>query len=105
MSFTHEPVIGHWYETTESLSFKVTNVDHDGESIEIQYLDGAHAIIGFDTWNTWEVESIVPPRDWEGLCDDEESPENDYLNDEARNDASWGENDEYVNEDSEIKEY
>ena len=71
MTLNPKPIAGNWYETTESLSFKVINIDLDGAAIEIQFLDGAHEIIGFDVWNTWEVEPIIPPSDWEVLCDED----------------------------------
>ena len=107
MTFNHKPVTGNWYETTESLSFKVISVDYEGGAIEIQFLDGAHEIIGFDVWNTWEVESIVPPSDWEGLCDDDldDLADTTFIEDDSVNDASWDEHDDLVDEDAEIKEY
>ncbi len=71
MTLMHEPKIGNWYESTDSLSFKVVDIDHKEKTIEIQFLDGSHDDIDFDVWNSWEAESIVPPQDWEGLCDDD----------------------------------
>jgi len=107
MTLNHKPIAGNWYETTESLSFKVINIDHDGEAIEIQFLDGAHEIVGFDVWNTWEVEPIIPPSDWEGLCDEALGgvPDNNAMDDAPVNDESWGEHDDLMDEDAEIKEY
>lgn len=102
MSVKHEPVAGNWYETADSLSFKVLHVDEGSETIEIQYLDGAHEEIDFDVWSAWEVETIVPPKDWEGLCD---SDIDDYPENEPVNDESWDDEDERLDEDSEVNEY
>ena len=109
MSNKHEPKVGNWYETADSQSLKVVSVDEEAETIEIQYLDGAHEEIDFNVWNVWEVESIVPPKDWEGLCDDDhedlDDPDNEYVDDGSVNDESWDDIDGLVDEDSEIKEY
>ena len=107
MPIKPEPAIGNWYETADSLSFKVIHIDEGSETIEIQYLDGAHEEIDFDAWKTLEVESIVPPKDWEGLCNDDldDYLNNDYMDNRSSNDESWDNEDELVDEDSEIKEY
>jgi len=106
MSIKHEPIVGNWYETADSQSLKVLHVDEDAESIEIQYLDGAHEEIDFGVWNAWEVESIVPPKDWEGLCDDDlDDSHNEFMDDESVNDESWDEDNEFIDEDSEINEF
>lgn len=104
MSSKHDPKTGNWYETTDSQSFKVIGVDEDSETIEIQHLDGGLEHIDFDAWFIMEVEPIVPPKDWEGLCDDSEDyPVNEYTSDTSVNDESW--DDESMDEESEIKEY
>lgn len=77
MTLKHEPKIGNWYESTDSLSFKVVDIDHKEKTIEIQSLDGSHDDIDFDVWNSWEAESIVPPQDWEGLCDEDRGERDD----------------------------
>jgi hypothetical protein len=71
MTLINEPKIGNWYESNDSQSFKVVNIDHKEKTIEIQFLDGSHDDIDFEVWNSWEAESIVPPEDWEGLCKDD----------------------------------
>lgn len=110
MSRQHQPIIGHWYETADSKSLKVINIDDASGTIEIQYLDGAHHEIDFDIWNSWKVDSIVPPKDWEGLCDDDlgdslvDDSDDDFADDNSANDELWEDNG-FLDEESDIKEY
>src|SRR3989304_2140581 len=98
---------GKGYEKAASQSFRVVGVDENNQTIEIQYLDGALDYIDYDAWHTMEVDSIVPPKDWEGLCDDDLDgcPDDEYMDDDPANDESWDEDGKLLDEESEIEKY
>jgi len=107
MSPKYDPKVGNWYETADSQSFRVVGVDEDSAIIEVQYLDGSLEDIDFDAWFEMEVETIVPPKDWQGLCDDdiEDYPNDEYMDDVSANEESWDQETELLDEDVEIKDY
>ena len=107
MSPKQNPKVGNWYESADSQSFRVVGVDEASATIEIQYLDGSLEDIDFDAWSGMNVEAIIPPKDWEGLCDEDidDYLNDDYVDDDPANDESWDQEEEVYDEDMEINDF
>lgn len=88
MAVKYEPEIGSWYQSTNSLLFKVVAIDEEDETIEIQYFDGTVGELDIELWDGMEPEILDAPDDWSGPFDnfDEESPP-PYEEDNTR--KSW----------------
>jgi len=88
MAVKYEPEIGNWYQSSNSLLFKVVAIDERDETIEIQYFDGTVGELELESWESLMVEELDAPDDWSGPfdnMDDEQST--DY--DETSTRKSW----------------
>ncbi|MDN5849339.1 MAG: hypothetical protein L0H63_06810 [Nitrococcus sp.] len=63
------PVVGDWYMLPKGESFEVVAYDHEDETVEIQYFDGAVEEFELETWIELSAEPIEPPEDWSGSVD------------------------------------
>jgi len=68
-----DPILNNWYQDAETgRSFRVVAIDADGDSIEVQYLNGD---IGEYDNAAWEDSAFFPaeaPDDWSAPFDDVE---------------------------------
>ncbi len=70
MAVKYEPEIGNWYQSSNSLLFKVVAIDEQDETIEIQYLDGTIGELDMELWAGLTPEMLDAPDDWTGPFDD-----------------------------------
>lgn len=68
-----QPIIGDWYQTPTNEQFEVVAVDEDGQTVEVQYFDGAVGEFDNESWAAMILEPIEPPDDWSGAYDQEDS--------------------------------
>ena len=65
---------GQWYQDRDSGGiFQIVSVDPDGQSVNIQYVDGSLEETGFDDWLVRNLQRCEQPEDWVGSYDDLES--------------------------------
>lgn len=69
MGTSGPPVVGEWYMLPRGESFEVVAYDHEEETVEIQYFDGAVEELELETWLELDAEPIEPPEDWSGSVD------------------------------------
>lgn len=50
MTSVLQPEVGQWYRDCGRALFEVVHVDHDAETIEIQYFDGTVEEMYLDEW-------------------------------------------------------
>jgi len=68
-----KPIVGQWYRGGTNELFEVVAIDHEDETIEIQYFDGTVTEIEFDAWNELLRDELLDvadaPEDWSGAVD------------------------------------
>ena len=68
-----KPIVGQWYRGNTNELFEVVAIDHEDETIEIQYFDGTVTEIEFDSWNEQLLDELIDmadaPEDWSGAVD------------------------------------
>lgn len=69
MATEYEPRVGDWYRTVAGETFEIVALDHDDDTLEIQYFDGTVAELDLDTWYEMNIEATEPPEDWSGSMD------------------------------------
>jgi hypothetical protein len=86
-----KPNVGHWYRGVTNELFEVVAIDHQDETIEIQYFDGTVTEMDFDTWNEHLFDRLLDaadaPEDWSGAIDVESADLERDFEDNAR--MSW----------------
>ena len=63
------PAIGRWYRRANGQLFEVVAIDHDDESVELQFFDGTIDEVDLDTWKKLLIERVAQPEDWSGSVD------------------------------------
>lgn len=62
---TPPAIVGSWYkDSIDGWIFEVVAVDEDGQTIELQHIDGEINQFDFAIWNELNIEPIVAPEDW-----------------------------------------
>src|SRR5271155_5856245 len=91
-----KPIVGEWYRGGTNELFEVVAIDHQDESIEIQYFDGTVAEMDFDSWNEQLLDEMIEaadaPEDWSGAVDVEAEDLDREFEDNGR--ASWSSSDD-----------
>jgi hypothetical protein len=68
-----KPIVGQWYRGGTNELFEVVAIDHQDQTIEIQYFDGSVTEMEFDSWNEQlldeQIDAADPPEDWSGAVD------------------------------------
>jgi hypothetical protein len=68
-----KPIVGQWYRGTTNELFEVVAIDHEDQTIEVQYFDGSITEMEFDSWNEQlidnDIENADAPEDWTGSID------------------------------------
>lgn len=78
-----DPVIDKWYRRLDDgTEFKVTSLDEDEATFEVQYIDGDVDVMDLDTWYEWDMKPIAAPDGWTGSSDDELEHSDADLDDE-----------------------
>jgi len=87
-----KPIVGQWYRGGTDELFEVVAIDHQDQTIEIQFFDGSVSEVDFDTWNEQLreelIESADAPEDWSGAVDVEAQDLDRDFEDTARPDWS-----------------
>ena len=79
MATVTDPSIDSWYKDVENnLTFKVINIDDNGDTIEVQYLDGGIGAFDKDSWYGSTFDFIEEPEDWSAPFDDLEDDDLGY---------------------------
>jgi hypothetical protein len=85
------PIVGQWYRGTTNELFEVVAIDHQDETIEIQYFDGTVTEMDFDAWNEQLLDRMLDaadaPEDWSGAVDMEAEDLDREFEDNAR--TAW----------------
>src|ERR1700722_1933576 len=85
------PIVGEWYRGGTNELFEVVAIDHQDETIEIQYFDGTVAELDFDSWNEHLLDDLIEvadaPEDWSGAIDVEAEDLGREFEDNAR--TAW----------------
>ena len=88
-----KPIVGQWYRGATNELFEVVAIDHEDETIEVQYFDGSITEMEFDSWNEQlvddDIEMADAPEDWTGSIDIDSEDLNLQPEDHAR--ADWTE--------------
>jgi hypothetical protein len=88
-----KPIVGQWYRGATNELFEVVAIDHEDETIEVQYFDGSITEMEFDSWNEQLVDNDIEvadaPEDWTGSIDIDSEDLNLQPEDHAR--ADWTE--------------
>ena len=83
-----KPIVGQWYRGGTDELFEVVAIDHQDQTIEIQYFDGSVSEVDFETWNEQLreelIESADAPEDWSGAVDVETQDLDRDFEDTAR---------------------
>ena len=70
MTSEADPIIGAWYHyPAKAQKFKVTALDEQNATVEIQYFDGNIDELDIDSWYGLDIERIEAPEDWTGPMD------------------------------------
>jgi len=87
-----KPIVGQWYRGGTDELFEVVAIDHQDQTIEIQFFDGSVSEVDFDTWNEQLREELIEaadaPEDWSGAVDVEAQDLDREFEDTARPDWS-----------------
>lgn len=79
MSNLSEPYLGQWYkDPATDQAFRIVALDEEGDSIELQYLNGDISGLDFNAWNDGGFDSIEAPEDWAAPFDDVENDDLGY---------------------------
>lgn len=80
MTTEADPRIGGWYKDLENnFTFKVTGIDEDDDSIEVQYLEGDIGSYDHDSWYNSTFDYIEDPTDWTAPYDEIETDDLGYT--------------------------
>ncbi|MGB5260448.1 MAG: DUF6763 family protein [Gammaproteobacteria bacterium] len=80
MATEADPIIDAWYHyPAKAQKFRVTALDEDNATIEIQYFDGAIDELDNETWYELDAERIEAPEDWTGPMDNIEQDDLDLA--------------------------
>jgi hypothetical protein len=83
-----KPIVGQWYRGDTNELFEVVAIDHEDETIEIQYFDGTVTEVEFDSWNEQLLDELIDmadaPEDWSGAVDVESEGRDRDFEDNAR---------------------
>jgi hypothetical protein len=86
-----KPIVGQWYRGGTNELFEVVAIDHQDQTIEIQYFDGSVTEMEFDAWNEQlldeQIDAADPPEDWSGAVDVEAEDLDREFEDNAR--TAW----------------
>jgi len=86
----HDPEIGSWYQSANSLLFKVVAIDEHDDTIEIQYFDGTIGELEMELWESLAPEQLDAPDDWSGPFDDiDDDVSSSYEDDDSNTRKSW----------------
>jgi len=89
MNSVGRPEIGQWYlHQDKGEMFRVTGLDDESRTIEIQNFDGDIDEIDAESWDTLPLERAAEPEDWTGPVDDVEVDDLGYSATEMRG-ADW----------------
>src|ERR1700753_1704333 len=85
------PVVGQWYRGGTDELFEIVGIDHQDQTIEIQYFDGTVTEMDFDSWNEQSMDELIEaadaPEDWSGAVDVEAEDLDREFEDNAR--TAW----------------
>lgn len=71
MSTITDPIVDNWYKDVDNnLSFKVINIEDNGDTIEVQYLDGDLGSYDKESWYNSSFYYIEAPEDWSAPFDE-----------------------------------
>jgi hypothetical protein len=86
-----KPIVGQWYRGTTNELFEVVAIDHEDQTIEVQYFDGSITEMEFDSWNEQlidnDIENADAPEDWTGSIDIDSEDRDLEPEDHAK--ANW----------------
>ena len=68
-SRAREPAVGERYINPDGQIFEVVAVDDVGETVELQYEDGAVEEMDFDDWYGMQPRSVDAASDWDDSFD------------------------------------
>ncbi len=88
------PIIGEWYQGLGGELFEVVAIDHDDDTIEVQYFDGTLEEFDSETWAAQGATEADAPEDWTGAVDIE--PEDYELEPKLANGETWSAPLEYL---------
>ncbi len=87
-----KPIVGQWYRGGTDELFEIVAIDHQDQTIEIQFFDGSVSEVDFETWNEQLREELIEaadaPEDWSGAVDVEAQDLDRDFEDTARPDWS-----------------
>jgi len=89
MAVENDPEIGNWYQSTNSLLFKVVAIDEHDDTIEIQYFDGTIGELEMELWESLAPEQLDAPDDWSGPFDDTDDDLPSPCEDDSNTRKSW----------------
>ncbi len=79
MSTVTDPMIDNWYKDLENNQiFKVLTIEDNGDSIEVQYLDGDLGSYDKERWYSSTIDYIEAPEDWSAPFDEMEEDDLGY---------------------------
>lgn len=79
-----DPIIDKWYRRLDDgTEFKVTSMDEDEATFEMQYIDGEVDVVDLDIWYEWDVKSIAAPEGWAGSSDNDLAENDIHMDDEG----------------------
>jgi hypothetical protein len=81
------PIIGEWYQGPGGELFEVVAIDHEDDTIEVQYFDGTLEEFDNETWAAQGAIEAEAPEDWTGSLDIE--PEDYELEPNTTGNDSW----------------
>lgn len=85
MATVADPYIDSWYKDLENnLSFKILNIEDDGDNIEVQYLDGGIGAFDKESWYQSTLDIIAAPEDWSAPYDEMEEDDLGYSDLDVR---------------------
>jgi hypothetical protein len=98
MTSEADPIIDAWYHyQAKAQKFKVTALDEQNATVEIQYFDGNIGELDIDSWYGLDIERIETPEDWTGPMDNIEKDDLNPVGTEMQRedwDAPYQEEDE-----------
>lgn len=79
MATVTDPSVDSWYKDVENnLTFKVINIEDNGDTIEVQYVDGDIGSYDKDSWYNSTFDYIEAPEDWSAPYDEMEDDDLGY---------------------------
>lgn len=84
MATITDPIIDNWYKDLENnLTFKVLTVEDQGDTIEVQYVDGDIGSFDKESWYNSTIDYIEAPEDWTAPYDDMEEDDLGYSDNDT----------------------